>query len=108
LAVLFLNAPVGLVLLMYLPLIPAILQMILNTLFLHDFGKAFERKVLVRQYVILFATHFLYQIVLNLAALWAVIREFRGDQSWAKTEHTGQHRAIEPVYAMGAEESTHV
>jgi cellulose synthase/poly-beta-1,6-N-acetylglucosamine synthase-like glycosyltransferase len=105
LAVVFLSAPVGLVMLMYLPLVPAMLQMVLNAVFLHDFGKAYERKILIRQYVMLIVTHFLYQIVLNTAAFWAIIRELRGDQSWAKTEHTGQHRRVEPVYAMGAEES---
>lgn len=91
-AVIFLNAPVGLVLLMYLPLIPVILLAILNAVFLYDFGKAFERKVSLKQYAVLFATQIAYQVVLNAAAFWSVVRELRGDQSWYKTPHSGLHR----------------
>lgn len=87
-----LDAPVGLVLLMYVSLVPMFLLMILNIIFLHDFGKAFGRRIKARSYVILLATGFLYQIVLNAAALWSIIRELRGDQSWHKTAHTGLHR----------------
>lgn len=97
LATLFLSAPVGLVMLMYLPLIPVILLMLLNAIFLYDFGKAFNRKVTIRQYIMLFVSHFPYQIVLNAAALWSVIRELRGDQSWYKTPHSGLHRTPAPV-----------
>lgn len=94
--VLQLKAPVGLVLLMYAPLIPLTLQLLLNVLYLHDFGKAFQRKIRVRDYINLFLTHFLYQAILNLAALWAMIRELRGNTTWYKTAHSGQHR--EQVY----------
>lgn len=97
LATIFLSAPVGLVMLMYLPLIPVALLMILNAIFLYDFGKAFNRKVTMRQYVTLFVTHFVYQIVLNAAALWSVVRELRGDQSWYKTPHSGLHRTPAPL-----------
>jgi hypothetical protein len=106
LAILFLKAPVLMAMLMYLPLIPVALLTFLNAVFLHDFGKAFNRKVTARQYVTLLITQPLYQIVLNSAALWAVVRELRGDTTWYKTPHTGLHRtdmatvsAISPVYA---------
>ncbi|HSH56113.1 MAG TPA: glycosyltransferase [Candidatus Limnocylindrales bacterium] len=92
-SVFFLKAPVALVMLMYLPMIPVCLLFILNAIFLHDFGKAFGRKVTLWQYVVLFATQIPYQIVLNTAALWSVVRELRGDTSWHKTAHSGQHRA---------------
>jgi cellulose synthase/poly-beta-1,6-N-acetylglucosamine synthase-like glycosyltransferase len=92
LTVLFLEAPVGLVMLMYLPLVPAMLHMFLNAVLLHDFGRAFERKIKIRQYAILFITQAFYQIVLNTAALWAVYREMRGENSWYKTPHAGRHR----------------
>jgi cellulose synthase/poly-beta-1,6-N-acetylglucosamine synthase-like glycosyltransferase/GT2 family glycosyltransferase len=103
LAILFLKAPVLMAMLMYLPLIPVALLTFLNAVFLHDFGKAFSRKVTVRQYATLLITQPLYQIVLNTAALWAVVRELRGDTTWYKTPHTGLHRtdtpSIAPVYA---------
>lgn len=88
----FLNAPVGLVMLMYVSLVPMLLLMALNVIFLRDFGQAFGRRVKARSYVILLVTGFLYQIVLNAAALWSIVRELRGDQSWHKTAHTGLHR----------------
>ncbi len=88
----FLNAPVGLVMLMFLPLIPMFLLLALNAIFLYDFGKAFDRKVRLRTYALMFATYFLYQLVLNAAALWSIVRELRGDTSWQKTAHSGLHR----------------
>ncbi len=91
-AALFLNAPVGLVLLMYLSLIPGILLVVLNAVFLHDFGKAFERKITLKHYAIVLFTSVIYQIVLNAAAFWAIVRHFRGEQSWHKTSHSGLHR----------------
>lgn len=102
-ATFFLSAPVGLVMVMYLPLIPVALLMLLNAIFLHDFGKAFNRKVTFRQYAVLFLTHFIYQIVLNAAALWSVVRELRGDQSWYKTPHAGKHRTPAPLAPAIAE-----
>jgi cellulose synthase/poly-beta-1,6-N-acetylglucosamine synthase-like glycosyltransferase len=105
LAIFFLNAPVGLAMLMYAPIIPAGLLAILNGLFLYDFGKAFGRKIRFRHYVVLFSTQIVYQVVLNAAALWSVVRELRGDTSWYKTPHSGLHReqgsasSLQPAYA---------
>lgn len=92
LGALFLQAPVGLVMLMYIPLIPVSLLMIINAIFLRDFGKAFQRKIRARDYISLFATYFIYQAVLNASAFWSIIRELRGDNSWYKTPHSGLHR----------------
>lgn|GEM_PF-232118 len=100
LAAVFLTAPVGLVLLMYIPLIPVVLLMILNAMFLHDFGHAFQRNVRFMDYAKLFSTYFVYQFVLNAAAFWSIVRELRGDQSWYKTPHSGQHRTdLTPAFA---------
>lgn len=99
-AFLFLDAPVGLVMLMYLPLIPASLNVALSIILLHDFGKAFGRSVLFRQYLMLFITQIAYQFVLSAAAFWAIIRELRGNYTWDKTAHTGKHR-IGQVYVAG-------
>lgn len=106
-AILFVKTPVIWVMVMYLPLIPVIFLTVLNALYLHDFGKAFDRKVKLRHYVVLFATAAIYQVVLNTAALWSVVRELRGDNSWYKTPHSGLHRteaqnavpSLQPAYA---------
>jgi glycosyltransferase XagB len=106
LAALMLNAPVGLVLLMYLPLVPTTLLGVLNLVFLHDFGEDFQRKVSAWHYVVLLATQIPYQVVLNAAAFWSVVRELRGETSWYKTSHSGQHRELAAApaeaYANGA------
>lgn len=110
LAIFFLKAPVLLAMIMYLPLIPVGLLAVLNGLFLHDFGKAFDRPVKLRHYFSLFVSQAIYQVVLNTAALWSVVRELRGDNSWYKTPHSGLHRdmtagtnlAMQPAYALGA------
>lgn len=98
LGAIFLNAPVGLVMVMYIPLIPVVLLMILNAVFLRDFGKAFDREITLSDYAKLFTTYFFYQFVLNAAAFWSIVRELRGDQSWYKTPHSGQHR-LQTAYA---------
>lgn len=97
-AALYLDAPVGLVMLMYLPLIPAILQLVLNGILLHDFGKAFDRKIYFRHYAVLVATQIAYQFILNIAAFWAVVRELKGEHSWDKTPHLGKHRVEQPTH----------
>ena len=99
LATLFLNAPVGLVMLMYIPIIPVTLLLILNAVFLHDFGQAFDRRIRLTAYAKLFLTYFAYQTVLNAAAFWSIVRELKGETSWYKTPHTGQHR-LQPAEAM--------
>jgi cellulose synthase/poly-beta-1,6-N-acetylglucosamine synthase-like glycosyltransferase/putative flippase GtrA len=100
-ATIFLHAQVGLVLFMYLPIVPVALLGILNGIFLYDFGKAYNRKIRLHSYFILFGTQFVYQQVLNVAALWAVVRELRGNQTWYKTAHAGQHRSQASLAADG-------
>ncbi|MBL8159749.1 glycosyltransferase [Candidatus Saccharibacteria bacterium] len=101
-----LKAPVALVLLMFIPLIPLALLLVLNAVFLSDFGKAFQRKVTVRQYATLFATFALYQMVLNIAGLWSMIRELRGDTTWHKTAHSGRHRGAETQASVAQNTAT--
>ena len=93
-AAILLNAPVGLVLLMYLPLVPTTLLGLLNIVFLHDFGEDFQRKVSLWHYIVLLVTQIPYQVVLNAAAFWSIVRELRGETSWYKSVHNGQHREV--------------
>jgi cellulose synthase/poly-beta-1,6-N-acetylglucosamine synthase-like glycosyltransferase len=101
-----LKAPVGLVMLMYLPLIPLTLQMVLNGVYLRDFGKAFDRQIGLVHYADLILGHMFYQLILNAAAFWAMYREFRGNRNWYKTKHSGQHRnpQLVPRVATAASE----
>lgn len=90
--ILFLKSPVYLALLMYLPFIPMILLLVLNAVFLRDFGHSYGRPILLKHYFILFITFPLYQLVLNAASFWSIVRELRGDSTWYKTPHSGKHR----------------
>lgn len=94
-----LKAPVPLVMLMYMPLVPMTLQLVLNTVYLHDFGMAFNRKVTLGRYMNMVGTHFVYQLVLNVAGFWSMFREIRGNQTWYKTPHHGSHRIQIPETA---------
>lgn len=111
LAMFYLKAPVLLALIMYLPAVPVLILYAINGLFLNDFGKAFNQKVKYRHYTLLFVTQLMYQVVLNAAALWSVVRELRGDNTWHKTSHKGLHRsgsgdslgeALQPAYSIVA------
>lgn len=103
LAAFLLSAPVVLVMMMYLSLIPCIMLVIINAVFLKDFGEAFDRKIRLRHYMIVLLTSVFYQVVLNTAAFWSIIRQLRGDQSWYKTTHTGMHRQTTSVSAAAFE-----
>jgi len=104
LSVLLMDVPVALAMVMYLPFVPLTLLFVLNAIFLHDFGNAFQRRVGIRHYVVLLATYVPYQLILNAAALWSVVRELRGEQSWYKTAHNGQHRTELAYAGAGAAE----
>lgn len=102
-AVAQLKAPVALTMLTYLPAIPLVVALLLNVIFLSDFGKAFSRKVKIRHYFTLLATFGAYMVLLNAAALWSIVRELRGNNSWDKTAHSGKHRdAREARVPIGA------
>lgn len=98
-----LKAPVTLTLLTYAPFVPLALLMVLNGVMLHDFGRAYSRKIRLRHYAILFSTFAFYMVLLNVAALWSMVRELRGNTTWQKTAHSGRHRpaTAQPVTAGG-------
>jgi cellulose synthase/poly-beta-1,6-N-acetylglucosamine synthase-like glycosyltransferase len=91
------KAPVLLVLMMWTPVVPMILQWVLKGIVLYDFGKAYNRKIRIRDYMSLLFLHPLYQLVLNIAGTIAVIRELRGKREWFSTPHSNLHRKAEPI-----------
>lgn len=99
-----LRAPVPMVMAMYMPLVPMFLQVVLNVVYLHDFGHAFKLRIQLRTYLNLVATHFAYQFILNIAGFWAMGRELRGNRTWYKTPHAGSHRTqVQPVTVLNVQ-----
>jgi cellulose synthase/poly-beta-1,6-N-acetylglucosamine synthase-like glycosyltransferase len=87
----WLKIPTGVALLTYAPLVPLLLTLGFEALVLHDFGVDMKIRVGVRDYAMLVASTFLYQVLLLAAALAAVAKFRRGDFHWDKTQHVGAH-----------------
>jgi cellulose synthase/poly-beta-1,6-N-acetylglucosamine synthase-like glycosyltransferase len=90
--ILFAKVPVGVALLTFLPIVPTLLTLVVETAGLGDFRRLYGVKVRPRDYVRLLLGTFPYQVFLAAAAIRAVVRELRGINAWEKTEHTGAHR----------------
>jgi cellulose synthase/poly-beta-1,6-N-acetylglucosamine synthase-like glycosyltransferase len=88
----FLKVPEGLALFLYTPLIPLALTMLSMLSGLRQFGRDYQRKVLLRHYAsILFLTP-VYQAILAAAAVGAVYRHYWGNGEWYRTGRSMQHR----------------
>ena len=95
--VLFVKVPVIVALITFLPLGPTIVTLAAEVAGLSEFGRLYNKKVRVRDYVRLVLGTFPYQVFLAAAAVRAVYRQMKGENSWEKTEHTGAHRTDFPV-----------
>ncbi|WP_459277073.1 glycosyltransferase [Arthrobacter sp. TMS1-12-1] len=113
--VLFAKVPVGIALITFLPLGPTLITLAAEAAGLNEFGRLYGKKVRVRDYVRLVLGTFPYQVFLAAAAVRAVFRQLKGENSWEKTEHSGAHRTVfepaspdrELVGAGGATSSAH-
>lgn len=92
--VIFAKVPVIVALITFLPLGPTIVTLAAEAAGLSEFGRLYGKKVRVRDYVRLVLGTFPYQVFLAAAAVRAVYRQLKGENSWEKTEHTGAHRTV--------------
>lgn len=97
LGVLLLKAPVGLVLIMFLPFIPMLMSMVVQVVGLREFSREFGVKAKPRHYLSLVGLTFVYQLVLAWSAMVAVKRHIAGEQNWYKTRHPGAHMQATPA-----------
>jgi cellulose synthase/poly-beta-1,6-N-acetylglucosamine synthase-like glycosyltransferase len=88
---LFVKVPVPVALITFLPLIPTLVTLSVETAGLGDFGRSYGIRIRSWDRVRLVLGTFPYQVLLAFAALRAVWREVRGDSSWEKTAHAGAH-----------------
>ncbi len=103
LTVIFLRAPVALVLLTFAPYVPILMSLVLQVVGLHEFGRMFGERVLARHYAFLVLGFVPYQMLLAWAALLAVRRIVTGNMTWFKTAHSNRHREVPAVPALSLE-----
>ncbi|MHC0430828.1 glycosyltransferase [Streptomyces sp. O3] len=92
---LFLDVPVGIAFVTFLPLITAIVTFVFEVVGLHDFGKQYGLRVRLAHYLKLVIGGPFYQMLLAGAAIRAVWREQRGRSEWELTSHVGAHLSHE-------------
>ncbi|ATW50236.1 glycosyltransferase [Streptomyces peucetius] len=88
---LFLDVPVGIAIVTFLPLITAMVTVAFEIVGLHDFGKQYGLDVRAVHYLKLIVGGPFYQVLLAGAAVRAVWREQRGRNEWELTSHVGAH-----------------
>ena len=89
--VLTLTAPAGLVLVMFTPLVPMAVTVVIQVVGLREFSREFKVKTKPRHYASLVLLNLLYQAMLALPALVAIYRHLTGKTNWQKTDHAGAH-----------------
>lgn len=88
------KSSVLIALLATIPLGLNLLAMALDVVLLRQFGRAFRQRVRLRDYAGLVLGYYPYQIVLSVAAVWAITRYLLGRNNWVKTAHSGAHLSM--------------
>ena len=86
------KVPTPLALLTFLPLVPTVITVAAEIAGLAEFGRLYGPKPRLVDYARLVLGTFPFQVFLAGAAVRAVFRQLKGENSWEKTEHTGAHR----------------
>jgi len=77
---------------MYAPFVPIAMTICLQLVGLREFSQEFHQKASPRHYLSLVIGNFPFQLVLSVAAISALRRQYRGHHDWRLTQHDGQHR----------------
>jgi cellulose synthase/poly-beta-1,6-N-acetylglucosamine synthase-like glycosyltransferase len=94
---LWLDVPVGVTLLSFLPVLPTAVTLAFEVVGLHDFGRHYDLKIRALDYLRLIVGAPFYQLLLTLAAVRAVVRWRAGRNNWELTAHVGAHIAASPA-----------
>lgn len=92
-AAFFLVAPVGFVLVMFLPLIPVMMTFVIQWVGYREFTYDFGQQRHLRHYVYLALGFYPYMLILGWAGLLSIVRHMTGRNDWVKTSHAGHHLA---------------
>ncbi|WP_433717988.1 glycosyltransferase [Actinoplanes sp. CA-051413] len=93
------QLPVFVALITFVPVIPMAANLVFQTVGLRDFGLQYGLRTRWHHYARLILGAFPYALVLAVAALRAVWREYTGKRNWELTAHTGAHLTNQPVKA---------
>lgn len=85
------KAPEAVALLATIPLALGTVCVVFDLLMLRQFAHSFGERARLRDYVGVVLGAYPYQVVLSVAAAWAVVRAVLGRGDWVKTEHLGAH-----------------
>ena len=96
------KVPVGLAILSFLPAIPTLMTLAFEVVGLRDFCRLYYVRARPTDYARLVLGTFLYQFLLAVAAVRAVVREAAGVRGWEKTAHVGAHRHASALAGEGA------
>ncbi len=87
----FVNVPIEVAMLSWLPAVPALLVLAFEIAALHDFGRQYQFNIGFIYYVKLIIGTPFYMVILMGAALRSVWRESTGRKDWELTRHVGAH-----------------
>jgi cellulose synthase/poly-beta-1,6-N-acetylglucosamine synthase-like glycosyltransferase len=96
------KLPVGIALATFVPAVPMLANIVFQTVGLRDFGKQYNLRIRWHHYLRLMFGAFPYALVLSVAALRAVWREYTGRRNWELTAHVGAHLNNAPAEAGAA------
>jgi glycosyltransferase XagB len=89
---LWLQAPVGIAMLSFLPAVPTLAMVVFELVGVREFCRTYYIRATAGDYLRLLVSTVPYQLLLAFAALRAVWRHVRGQRGWEKTTHRGAHR----------------
>jgi cellulose synthase/poly-beta-1,6-N-acetylglucosamine synthase-like glycosyltransferase len=87
----FANLGIGAALFTFVPVVPMAMNLVFQVVGLRDFGKQYDMRIRWHHYARLVIGAFPYMLVLTVAALRAVWREYTGKRNWELTRHVGAH-----------------
>ncbi|MGI5827904.1 MAG: glycosyltransferase [Patescibacteria group bacterium] len=90
----FLQVPVGLALLSYLPAYFLVMQLGMYALGLYDLRKYYNLRFPLGVFITTVLTFFPYQLMLFISSLRALVRLTLGKYTWEKTVHQNSHRLL--------------
>jgi glycosyltransferase XagB len=102
LTALFAQAPIGVAMLMFVPIIPIGITILTLLLGLRDFARTYKIKASFWHYASVLFLSQIYQLILMASALMAIYKASRGDMNWYKTGRVAEHRGHVPVQVGAA------
>jgi cellulose synthase/poly-beta-1,6-N-acetylglucosamine synthase-like glycosyltransferase len=85
------HVPIAVAMATFVPLIPMAANVVFQAVGLRDFGKEYNLRIRWHHYARLLLSSFPYAVILSVAALRAVYREYTGRRDWELTAHVGAH-----------------